>query len=417
MTPNLPDELGINYNYDTANDLLSRLQLARRIASQNMQEAMDKAKQYYDKKVKTYIFQPNQQVLLDEHYFLNKNQKLANKYSGPHLITKLKGDCNVELLLDNGKYAIVHVNRLKPYFSHENDEQEFSKEGKDDSEMSQEESKEFAQTRPVVQEQQDLTTQHQQGRQQLPADRPITRRYAHQQGLVYNKDIQVFQPQKASDAIKALNAQRKSLRKRRIKTRIKRHENYFVVEHVYQLQQVKPFIKKEPDKTESSSSGEESVEGEEGEEGNKFRTPVPSPEKPETPKTPRVIARAVKFNPVIQKTEFHTPNEPETPTKTPKTSFAKEVIKSTAETLFPSIKQETCYSPDSRPIRGMTKSFHDIFPESPMNAKKEEPSAPSLEDLPPETPATETAKENPPEDPGPSRATRSQHPPLEPGLR
>jgi len=62
-----------------------------------------------------YIFKVNQPVLLDEHYYLNRNQKLAPKYTGPHIITKLKGDCNVELLLDNGKFNIVHVNRLKPY--------------------------------------------------------------------------------------------------------------------------------------------------------------------------------------------------------------------------------------------------------------------------------------------------------------
>ena len=406
MIPNLPNEIGINYNYDTANDLMSRLQLARRIASQNMQQAMDKAKEYYDKKVKTYIFEPNQQVLLDEHYFLNKNQKLANKYSGPHIITKLKGDCNVELLLDNGKYAIVHVNRLKPYFSHDNDEQEFSKEGKDDSDSEKfdAESKEFAQirqdpTRPTNQERQDLMTQ-QQG-QQL-AGRPVTRRYAQQQGLVYNRDTEMFQTQKASDAIKALNVTKRS-RKRR--TKILRHGNYFIVEHVYRVQQVNPLIKTEPNIIVDTDSSDSS--GEEDEKADKYKTPEPSPEKPKTTPSPRVIARAVKFDPVIKKTEFHTPNEPEPSTSSKPSdsfsSFAKEVIKSTADTLFPPIKPE--YSPDSRPIRGMAKSFHDLFPESPVVTKKEEPSSPT--------------KGEPPDDEqrsGPSRATRSQDPVLDPGL-
>ncbi len=46
-----------------------------------------------------------------------RNQKLAPKWSGPHKILRLKGECNVELLLrHNNKKLIVHVNRLKPYF-------------------------------------------------------------------------------------------------------------------------------------------------------------------------------------------------------------------------------------------------------------------------------------------------------------
>jgi hypothetical protein len=56
-------------------------------------------------------------VLLDEHSFLAKNQKLAPKWSGPHKILRLKGERNVELLLrHNNKKLITHVNRLKPYF-------------------------------------------------------------------------------------------------------------------------------------------------------------------------------------------------------------------------------------------------------------------------------------------------------------
>jgi hypothetical protein len=56
-------------------------------------------------------------VLLDKHSFLAKNQKLAPKWSGPHKILRLKGECNVELLLrHNNKKLITHVNRLKLYF-------------------------------------------------------------------------------------------------------------------------------------------------------------------------------------------------------------------------------------------------------------------------------------------------------------
>ena len=164
-------------------------------------------------------------------------------------------------------------------------------------------------------------------------------------------------------------------------------------------------IKTEPNIIIDTDSSESS--GEEDEKADKYKTPEPSPEKPKTTPSPRVIARAVKFDPVIKKTEFHTPNEPEPSTSSKPSdsfsSFAKEVIKSTADTLFPPIKPE--YSPDSRPIRGMAKSFHDLFPESPVVTKKEEPSSPT--------------KGEPPDDEqrsGPSRATRSQDPVLDPGL-
>jgi hypothetical protein len=54
---------------------------------------------------------------MDEHSFLGKNQKLAPKWSGPHKILRLKGDCNVELQLKhNNRKTVVHANRLKPYF-------------------------------------------------------------------------------------------------------------------------------------------------------------------------------------------------------------------------------------------------------------------------------------------------------------
>ena len=53
--------------------------------------------------------------MLDEQSFLNKNTKLAPKFTGPHKILQLKGDTNAELQLKNGRKTIVHFNRLKPY--------------------------------------------------------------------------------------------------------------------------------------------------------------------------------------------------------------------------------------------------------------------------------------------------------------
>ncbi len=79
--------------------------------------ASEEAEKHFNKSAQPHAFLPDQLVLLDEHSFLAKNQKLAPKWSGPHKILRLKGDCNIEILLrHNNKKLITHVNRLKPYF-------------------------------------------------------------------------------------------------------------------------------------------------------------------------------------------------------------------------------------------------------------------------------------------------------------
>jgi hypothetical protein len=61
-------------------------------------------------------FPPQQLVLLDKHSFLGKNQKLAPKWSGPHKILHLKGDCNIKIQLKHNNQKTLHANRFKPYF-------------------------------------------------------------------------------------------------------------------------------------------------------------------------------------------------------------------------------------------------------------------------------------------------------------
>ncbi len=79
--------------------------------------ASEEAEKHFNKSAQQHAFLPDQLVLLDEHSFLAKNQQFAPKWSGPHKILRLKGDCNVETLLrHNNKKLITHVNRLKPYF-------------------------------------------------------------------------------------------------------------------------------------------------------------------------------------------------------------------------------------------------------------------------------------------------------------
>jgi hypothetical protein len=47
----------------------------------------NESKEDHDQKVTVHYFQKRQLVLLDEHSFLYKNQKLTANWSGPHRIT------------------------------------------------------------------------------------------------------------------------------------------------------------------------------------------------------------------------------------------------------------------------------------------------------------------------------------------
>jgi hypothetical protein len=78
--------------------------------------ATDKQKNYFDKMATHHEFHEGQFVLLNEFNFLNKNRKLAPKYSGPFKIIRVKGPHNVELLLTNGRKIVVNVTRVKRYF-------------------------------------------------------------------------------------------------------------------------------------------------------------------------------------------------------------------------------------------------------------------------------------------------------------
>jgi hypothetical protein len=87
------------------------------VAHQNNENASHTACQQFNSTAKAHIVSPQQLVLLDEHSFCSKNPKIAHKWSGPHKILCLKGDCNVEIQLkQNRQKTVVHTNRLEPYF-------------------------------------------------------------------------------------------------------------------------------------------------------------------------------------------------------------------------------------------------------------------------------------------------------------
>jgi len=51
---------------------------------------------------------------LDECNFLSKNRKLAPKWAGPYVITKVRDNGNIRIQLDKKE---INVNRIKPFIS------------------------------------------------------------------------------------------------------------------------------------------------------------------------------------------------------------------------------------------------------------------------------------------------------------
>ena len=103
------------YGESSTDELLHGLLTARDVARRNNEEASFANEEGHNKKATPHSYQLGQLVLLDEHSFLQRNAKLAPKWSGPHRIVPLKKDNKVELKLRSGRNLITHVNRLKPY--------------------------------------------------------------------------------------------------------------------------------------------------------------------------------------------------------------------------------------------------------------------------------------------------------------
>ena len=64
-------------------------------------------------------FSVSQQILLSAPPPINVNRKLFPKYTGPFTLTQLINDTNVEILANNNRKIIIHVDRIKPFFSRE----------------------------------------------------------------------------------------------------------------------------------------------------------------------------------------------------------------------------------------------------------------------------------------------------------
>ena len=90
------------------------LQEARNTAWKNSMHQQKVYQEQFDKHAKPHEFQVNQWVLLQDNYFLDRNAKLAEKYSGPYKILQLRGLSNAIIQVKNKKVC-VSTNRLKMY--------------------------------------------------------------------------------------------------------------------------------------------------------------------------------------------------------------------------------------------------------------------------------------------------------------
>ncbi len=82
------------YSETPAGDWYNSLQVARDLATRNNMKATSRAEQDHNKKTELHDYKVGQQIWLDERNFLSKNRKLAPKWAGPFLITKVSDNGN-----------------------------------------------------------------------------------------------------------------------------------------------------------------------------------------------------------------------------------------------------------------------------------------------------------------------------------
>ncbi len=247
---------------------MSKLQLARYLAKQHIKNTQTSSKNYYDKHIKTQTFYKNQPVLLDEHYYLNRNQKISPKFTGPHLIIQLKVETNIELLLNNGKTTIVHVNRIKPYVCRENLPQNILKQGKGSGKdkMQNDEADSDKDDIIDIPEQVPRTNDTPTVRPTTRTEPILTRSQTRQRQLVYNSDSQTFEHPSPDEAIEALRLKTK---KKILYRKIQDQQGFILVEGVYYqaqerdsklLDKTTTQVMEEPTRTPHTQIKEEPVE-------------------------------------------------------------------------------------------------------------------------------------------------------------
>src|SRR5574343_1481021 len=110
--PRLPPFFGedlkrVFYGENTVDEMMAQLQHARQIAAQNNDNIRDKYSAVHDNNIDPQTFQLQQNVLINDHQFLHKNQKLAPKFKGPFQITKLFNN-NAEIQCPHNRRFVLH---------------------------------------------------------------------------------------------------------------------------------------------------------------------------------------------------------------------------------------------------------------------------------------------------------------------
>ena len=112
-TPSFPSpDIQRGYSETAAGDWYNQLQAARDLATRNNMKATIRAESDHNRKVQGHDYKVGQQIWLDE----SKNTKLAAKWSGPFIITKVRDNGNIRIKLER-KEINVNVNRIKPYIA------------------------------------------------------------------------------------------------------------------------------------------------------------------------------------------------------------------------------------------------------------------------------------------------------------
>lgn len=93
-------------------NLYERITETQRIARDNLTQAKERSKRYYDKKSRERSFKPGDTVYLLKEP--NKS-KLGNQYIGPFAIKEVLPNNNVELIINSHKTRKVHVDKIKLY--------------------------------------------------------------------------------------------------------------------------------------------------------------------------------------------------------------------------------------------------------------------------------------------------------------
>jgi hypothetical protein len=116
MPSTLQGDPSTQYNYDDFFiELKGRLQTSHKIAREQLINAKEKSKEYYDRDAKETTFKIGDRVLLyDETVRGGRSRKLCSQWLGPYEIVSLdKVNANIKR---GRRIQKVHLNRLKPFY-------------------------------------------------------------------------------------------------------------------------------------------------------------------------------------------------------------------------------------------------------------------------------------------------------------